>query len=145
MPPRQTKLCQYAGCVERHQNSGAYCSQHSGLVQSAAWKRRAEQRKGDPIYAKYQSAAWKRFCICFDSAGNILCQAIVNGAQCTELGVIHHHLRAPETHPHLFFSFDNVVKLCRQHHPNTAGSSEEVLKDLDKYFVPTKKPRFFGG
>jgi hypothetical protein len=140
MPAQFAKYCRALGCRERHRNAGAFCDKHLDVVRNAAWKRQTERRKHDPLWRLYNSSPWPRFKAAFAAAGNVVCQAIIDGKQCTRPVEIHHHIRPPETHPQLFYSWSNVVGVCRQHHPNTPGNSPEELQRIHEIYVPTKLP-----
>lgn len=145
MPQRFSKYCRYSGCKERHRNAGAYCDKHKDTVVVAQWQRQTERRKRDKIWKLYNCVAWPRFKQAFAAAGNVICQRIVDGRQCSQPVEIHHHILPPQTHPGLMYTFSNVVAVCRQHHPNETGEPKENLPRLAEIYVPTKVPRFFGG
>lgn len=140
MPQRFAKICRQPGCTERHRNAGAYCSKHAGIVRQAAWKRQTERRKGDKLWKLYNCAAWPRFKAAFAAAGNVICQKIVDGTQCTHAAEIVHHILPPQERPDLMYTFSNVVAVCRQHHPNTVGEPKENLPRLAEIYVTTKIP-----
>jgi hypothetical protein len=144
MPTRFEKRCRQPGCGELTANRSGFCEQHKDSNYSIDAGREWDKRnKANPVWKLYRSAAWKiRFHHSFFAAGNVLCQRLVNGVQCNRPVQILHHLISPRQKPNLFFTFSNVVGVCRQHHPNCEGEPVENLSHLEDVYVPTKMPSF---
>jgi hypothetical protein len=69
--------------------------------------------------------------------GNVICQKIENGKQCTRPVEIFHHIISPRENPALMYDPRNIVGVCRQHHPPTEGEPKENLPRLREIYVPT--------
>ena len=65
---------------------------------------------------------WGKFCASLKAQGNIICQKITDGVRCQNLAAISHHLISPKENRELFLSPSNVIRLCRDHHPDSPGT-----------------------
>jgi hypothetical protein len=81
---------------------------------------------------RYNLAAHRRFRAAVADC-NPMCQRVVDGKQCMHPSVICHHLISPKVDASKALSADNVVMVCRNHHPNTTG---ENPRD-ENHYVPT--------
>jgi 5-methylcytosine-specific restriction protein A len=99
-----------------------YCDKHLHTNERAT-------KKPDPFY---NSPEWRRLQP-FLKRKNSICQRKVNGVQCMNPSVICHHLRGIHTAPELKLDPNNLVMLCREHHPD----DETPLWKVGADYVPT--------
>jgi hypothetical protein len=122
MPERFKKVCNEPGCIVRTSNRGGYCDQHqkdnSRKRRTAAYDK---ERHSDPI-SKLYNAVWDKTKLMLRGRGNVICQKLENGKQCTRPSEIYHHLVSPRENPALMYVPRNVVGLCQQHHPPDEGT-----------------------
>jgi hypothetical protein len=102
-----------------------------------ACRRKANQEKHSgeisDLY-RLHKFGWGKFCASLKAQGNIICQKITDGVRCPNLAAISHHLISPKEKRELFLSPANVIRLCRDHHPDTPGTPHWKL-GVD--YVPT--------
>ncbi len=142
MPTRFYRQCRERGCFERTNDASGFCAKHQ--KDNYATRARAaydSDRKKDPVWRLYNSVAWtKRFRPAFE-ASNPTCQRIENERVCGRPMEMLHHLLSPRVRPDLFFAWTNIVSVCRQHHPVTAGENPENLGEkLAEVYAPTVIP-----
>lgn len=122
MGDRFQKICRENGCVIRTNSRSGYCPAHE--KDNARSRQRAEydaERHKGPI-AKLYNATWDKLKILLRQRGNVICQRLTDGKQCTRFVEIFHHLVSPRKAPTLMYAPRNIVGLCRQHHPPDDGT-----------------------
>lgn len=122
MPERFQKVCNEPGCIVRTANRGGYCDQHHN--DNARKRRRTiydKERKQDAVSRGY-NAVWDKLKTMLRGRGNVICQKIEDGKQCTAPVEIFHHIISPRENPALMYAPRNIVGLCRQHHPPDEGT-----------------------
>ena len=116
--------CRFPLCAEYSVDRG-YCKTHT--------KQNPYVRpKGDSFDALYHQSDWIRFSRLMKEF-NPICQAIAKGRQCNRAAKISHHLISPKVDMSKFLEPSNIVCLCLEHHPNTAGEVKEVVHE----YAPT--------
>jgi len=130
-PPRACLTCRKPA-----EDRSDYCKEHKPDVKARENQRNADRTVNDPTFGWYKRNAWVRFKKAHTQNGNVRCQRLVDGVQCTNSKVIHHHLLSPRLAPEnfaLFLDPRNVVGVCRDHH-------SDILKDDPRLYVPTRWP-----
>jgi hypothetical protein len=74
----------------------------------------------DKVRHLYKTAQWLKFREQVKSC-NPRCQRIINGEQCTQPSKLVHHIISPKVAPSLCYDWRNVLGVCAEHHPDTAG------------------------
>jgi len=125
MPSRLHQYCRERGCSERTNDRSGYCLKHitdnTYLRSRAAYD--ANRKQHDPIWKLYRCIQWtKRFRDHFFGSGNVVCQRIIDGQRCNQPTTDLHHLISPRVRRDLMYSPQNVVGLCKGHHPTTEGT-----------------------
>lgn len=123
MAERIQQMCREPGCLERTADRSGYCAAHqlnnSRKQQRAVYDR---ERHSDPVARLYGTARWAKLKTMLRHRGNLICQRIVDGKQCTRYAEIYHHLVSPKDDVSLMFSPHNICGVCRQHHPPDEGT-----------------------
>jgi hypothetical protein len=115
---RAWKTCLHPGCTALTK-SGTRCAKHAQQHKS---RQQAERNAGEVMKA-YRTARWMRMKT-FLRSRNPLCQRLVNGQQCEQFSTILHHIVSPRERPDLMFSAENLICVCDEHHPSTAGETD---------------------
>jgi hypothetical protein len=137
MGERFQKRCNEPGCIIRTADRSGYCPSH--LNDNTRKRQRAlydKERHSDPI-SKMYNANWDRLKMMLRNRGNVICQRLVDGKQCTHLVEIFHHIISPRENRALMYDWRNIVGVCKQHHPPTEGEPKENLPRLSEIYVPT--------
>lgn len=116
VPYKSETPCGFPRCRYTTRNRPGYCDEHK----AAARNKLAANRPG---YME-NTSAWKRFKEALRGNGNVLCQRIEHGERCNQPVEIYHHLLGSNQRPDLIFDPQNVIGLCRGHHPNTDGTPD---------------------
>ena len=138
MPERFQKICRESGCTVRTNSRSGYCPAHE--KDNARARQRAEydaERHKGPFKNLYTRVAWARLKSMLRNRGNVICQRIVDGKQCTHYVEIFHHVISPEEDVSKMYDWHNIRGVCRQHHPNTPGEPKQNLFRLDEIYAPT--------
>jgi 5-methylcytosine-specific restriction protein A len=137
MGERFQRRCNEPGCTTRTADRSGYCPKH--VADNTRKRQRAlydAERHKDPISKGY-NVIWDRIKTMLRNRGNVICQRIVDGQQCRMPVEIFHHLISPRENPALMYDWQNIVGVCRQHHPPTEGEPKENLPRLAEIYVPT--------
>lgn len=117
MPNKPSVPCHYSRCPGRLSVQGErYCAEHLEAGRAEERARKAAQ----PGYMQ-NDAAWKRLKRMLEANGNVVCQKLEHGVRCDRPVQIWHHLLG-SSRPDLRYSPENVIGLCRDHHPDTDGT-----------------------
>jgi len=112
---RAFTTCNKPGCPELVKGA-AYCAKHSEQNK----QREYEAKRSDPVWMMYQHTRWKKFREWFWRM-NPICQRVIDGKQCTNIGTTIHHRVSPRQRPDLFLDADNVKAVCSEHHNHSEG------------------------
>jgi len=112
------KACGQSGCFHAA-TRGRWCDAHA-VDNERNEANRARMRKD--VWKLYRNPAWARLKTALLAQGNVVCAKLTDGERCREPVAIFHHLIAPEERPDLMFDQDNVIPLCKRHHPPTSGT-----------------------
>jgi len=85
-----------------------------------------QERKHDAVSKLYNCAAWIKLKQLLRNRGNVICQRIVDGEQCTRLAEINHHLISPRVDMRQMYNPRNIVGVCRQCHPTEEGTPDWI-------------------
>jgi hypothetical protein len=78
----------------------------------------------DLVMKWYRTQRWERLKIYMRSL-NPLCQRICdNGQRCIYPSAILHHIVSPRERPDLMYDSENLLCVCEDHHPTTAGETD---------------------
>jgi hypothetical protein len=130
VPYKVAKACKRCGVA--HTNEGGYCD---GCKPE-------DTQKNDRIDRLYHTAAWMRFSKMMRGK-NPICQRIDKDfrtglpEQCHTPSQEVHHILSPRVHPANMWKAENVVCLCRSHHPKGEGTPN-WKPGID--YVPTVLP-----
>ena len=114
------KACSQGGCFKAA-TKGRYCEAHA-VENERNDANRARMRK--EVWKLYANPAWARLKTALLARGNVICAKLTDGQQCRELVEVFHHLLAPEERPDLMYDQNNVIPLCKRHHPPLAGTPD---------------------
>ena len=131
MALRFSKGCRKCGTPTR--DVSGFCEKHLVNKNDAANAWSKMRLENDPVWALY-GYRWQCFKKALRAQGWIQCQRIINGAQCTAMADIYHHIFSPRVRPDLVYVPENVCGVCREHHPASEGTPEWIA---NKDYVPT--------
>jgi 5-methylcytosine-specific restriction protein A len=135
MPERFKRRCNEPGCLEKTTDRSGYCEAHRRDNQQVRARAAYDSdRHKDPI-ARLYNATWDKLKAMLRARGNVICQRLENGRQCTRPVEIYHHKVSPRKDVSLMYAPPNVIGLCRQHHPPDEGTPWWV-EGVD--YVPTE-------
>src|SRR5580704_4427165 len=132
MPLKARKPCRKQGCINLVGDEG-YCERHIRHNSRTESQRIYDynRNRDDETRKMYQTKGWRTFRT-YMLCRNPLCQFISDiTGQCMEFAVEVHHLRSPKEYPEGFTEAENVVCVCKRHHPKTTGH------DGKSRYVPT--------
>jgi len=89
-----------------------------------------DRKANDPVHALY-GWRWEKCKKALLGMGNVMCQRIVDGKRCQNVGQIWHHLISPRINESLMYVYANIVHVCRDHH-------SDILQDDPSLYVPTR-------
>jgi hypothetical protein len=137
MGERFQKRCNEPGCVLRTAHRSGYCEQHQKDNTRKRQRAIYDRERHQDAVSKGYNATWGKIKTMLRGRGNVICQKIENGKQCTRPVEIFHHIISPRENPALMYDPRNIVGVCRQHHPPTEGEPKENLPRLREIYVPT--------
>ena len=135
MPERFLRHCREPLCDERTNRRSGFCELHrrNNYAIEARKKIDHHRKRSDDTWKLY-GGRWEIFKSALLLQGNSICARIIDGKQCHVPVEIFHHLISPKNRPDLMFRRDNVIPLCRQHHP--IADTPDWKPGVD--FVPTQ-------
>jgi hypothetical protein len=123
---------------------------HSGYAEPRTWLCSACKAKSQSHHDQ-QSAqrrarygrGWEQFTNGLKLWGNVICQFVVEQnnqrTRCDQPAEITHHLLGAEQYPQWLLNPNNVVRVCRAHHPNSPDDPGTAQ------YIPTIIPTMMGG
>jgi hypothetical protein len=122
---------------ERTNNRSGFCGLHGNQNFAVNTRKKVDhdRKTSDPAWRLYGSR-WEKFKHILVANGNVICARIVDREQCRVPVEIFHHLISPKNRPDLMFCHENVIPLCRQHHP--IADTPDWKPGID--FVSTRCP-----
>jgi hypothetical protein len=118
-PPRK---CLAPGCPEIGQFTRGRCPDHT----RANTRAKLQEKRKD-----YLNAAWDKFRRTLLGCCNVVCQWVDrDGRRCAKATEIFHHIISVDERANLAYHHENVVGVCRSHHPRPTDEDQGR-------FVPT--------
>jgi len=130
MPYLLPVSCTHGGCNRTSVTGTSLCAEHTAAKREERKTSDRFRNKTDKTRKYEMSSVWRTVRDAVINK-NLICQAVIDGKQCTHLSEVVHHLISPDVNWELRQTWSNLVAVCKQHHSNSPGDSGEYR------YVPT--------